>query len=165
MRPIVTNRVAWSVCPSACHTNDPCKNGWTNRDADWVEDSRGPKEPCIGWGSISPMGIGNFEGEGHAPTCPTTLCRELCKNGWTDQFTVWVVSSCAPKEAQVQSYSPGFANLPASEGTFAPPGEYDWTVRLRWRCGLMWNYFDHLFTLLHLYLLNHCSITASVSVA
>ena len=28
--------------------------------------------------------------------------------------------------------------------TLAPPGEYDWTVRVRRRCGLMSNYFDHL---------------------
>jgi len=31
--------------------------------------------------------------------------------------------------------------------TLAPPGEYDWTVRLRRRCGLMSNYFDHLLDL------------------
>ena len=30
-----------------------------------------------------------------------------------------------PKEAQVQSYSPGGANVPTWEGTLAPPGEYD----------------------------------------
>jgi len=29
--------------------------------------------------------------------------------------------------------------------TLAPPGEYYWIVRLRRRCGLMSNYFDHLF--------------------
>jgi len=29
--------------------------------------------------------------------------------------------------------------------TLAPPGEYYWTARLRRRCGLMSNYFDHLF--------------------
>jgi len=29
--------------------------------------------------------------------------------------------------------------------TLAPPGEYDWTVRVLRRCGLMSNYFDHLF--------------------
>jgi len=28
--------------------------------------------------------------------------------------------------------------------TLAPPDEYCWTVHLRWRCGLMSNYFDHL---------------------
>jgi len=30
------------------------------------------------------------------------------------------------------------------EGTLAPPGKYDWTVRLQWQCGLMSNYCDHL---------------------
>ena len=29
--------------------------------------------------------------------------------------------------------------------TLAPPGEYDWTVHVRWWCSLMSNYFDHLF--------------------
>jgi len=28
--------------------------------------------------------------------------------------------------------------------TLAPPEEYEWTVHVRWRCGLMSNYFDHL---------------------
>jgi len=29
--------------------------------------------------------------------------------------------------------------------TLAPSSEYDWTVPVRRRCGLMSNYFDHLF--------------------
>ena len=37
---------------------------------------------------------------------PTTLCRELCKHGWTDRFAVWVVNLGGLKDrAQVQSYS------------------------------------------------------------
>jgi len=28
--------------------------------------------------------------------------------------------------------------------TLAPPEEYDWTIHVRRRCGLMSNYFDHL---------------------
>jgi len=28
--------------------------------------------------------------------------------------------------------------------TLAPPGEYDWILRVRQRCGLMSNYFEHL---------------------
>ena len=40
MRPIVTDRVAWpvgrSVCRSVYRTNEPCKNGCTDRDAVWV---------------------------------------------------------------------------------------------------------------------------------
>jgi len=56
----------WSVCLSVsllvCHTSEPCKNGCTDRDAVWVEDLGGPREPCIRWGSRSPMERGNFEG-------------------------------------------------------------------------------------------------------
>jgi len=29
--------------------------------------------------------------------------------------------------------------------TLSPPEEYGWTVHLRRRCGLMSNYFDHLY--------------------
>jgi len=35
-----------------------------------------------------------------------------------DRFAVWVVDSHGPKEAQVQSYSPGGANVPTWDGTF-----------------------------------------------
>jgi len=42
-----------------------------------------------------------------------TLVIEACKNGWTDRDAVWVEDSCGPKEAQVQSYSPGDANVPS----------------------------------------------------
>ena len=61
--------------------------------------------------------------------CPMTLCSELFTNGSTDRFAVSVVDSGGPKEEQVQSW----------EGTLAPPGEYDVTVRLwrRRRCSLM----------------------------
>jgi len=38
---------------------------------------------------------------------PTTPCCELCKNGWTNWFAIWVVDSGGPKEAHVQSYLPG----------------------------------------------------------
>jgi len=42
----------------------------------------------------------------------------------TDRFTVWVVDSGGRKEAQLQYYSLGGANVPSWEGTLAPPGEY-----------------------------------------
>jgi len=42
MRPIVTDRVAWSVGLS--QYSEPCKNGWTDRNAVWVENSGGAKE-------------------------------------------------------------------------------------------------------------------------
>jgi len=60
MRPIVTDRVAWSVgrsvSRSVCHSSESCKNGWTDRVC--VEDSSGPKEPCIRRGP-DPHGKGN----------------------------------------------------------------------------------------------------------
>jgi len=46
MRSIATERVAWSVgLPvglSGCHSSEPCKNGSTDQDAVWVENSGGP---------------------------------------------------------------------------------------------------------------------------
>jgi len=44
-------RLSSMVCRSVYHTNKPCKNGCTDQDAVWVEDSGGPREPCIRWGS------------------------------------------------------------------------------------------------------------------
>jgi len=49
MRPIVTDQVAWSVGLSVTLVS-PAKNGCTDRDAVWVEDSGEPWEPCIRWG-------------------------------------------------------------------------------------------------------------------
>jgi len=54
--------VCWSVSLSVCHSSEPCKNGWTDRDAVWVEDSGGPKEPRIWCRSASPHGKGQFWG-------------------------------------------------------------------------------------------------------
>ena len=67
MWPVVTDRVAWSVSLSDCHTSEPCNNGGTDRDAVWDEDSGGPKAPCIRWGPDPPMGRGNFEGGRDVP--------------------------------------------------------------------------------------------------
>jgi len=71
------------------------------------------------------MRKGNYYGKGHIRACPTTFCRELCENGSTYRFAVWVVDSGGPKEAQVQSYSSGGVNVPSREGALASPGEYD----------------------------------------
>jgi len=72
-----------------------------------------------------PTRRGNFGGKGRPLLSIGTFCHELCRNGRTDQFAVWVVGSGGPKEAQVQWYSLGGANVPSHVGTLAPPGEYD----------------------------------------
>jgi len=111
---------------TVCHTSEPCKKGWTDLDPVWVEDSGGPKEARVRWGpdpTCEGAIIREKDMHGHA----RRHCRELCKHGWTDRFAVCVVDSSGQKEAQVQSYSPGGANVPTWEGTLAPPGECDWT--------------------------------------
>jgi len=47
MRPIATDGVTWSVCLSVGHAREPCKNGWTDRDAVLGADSFGSKKQCI----------------------------------------------------------------------------------------------------------------------
>jgi len=60
----VVCRTYRSVCLSVCHSNEPCKNGSTDRDAVWVEDSGGPKEPCIRWVQILPWALAILRGKG-----------------------------------------------------------------------------------------------------
>jgi len=63
-----------------------------------------------------------------------SICRFGCGLGWAEGSTT----------VQVQLYSPVGASVPSWEGTLVLPGKYNWTIRLRRRCGLMSNYFDHL---------------------
>jgi len=89
----------------------------------------GPRNHVLDRGSRSPMRRGNSGGKGRSPVVKYTFCRELCRNSGTDRFAAWVADSGEPKEAQVQSYSPGGANVPTWECILAPPAEYYWTVR------------------------------------
>jgi len=63
-------------------------------------------------GSRSPMRRGNF---GEMVAHPIVKYRDFLPwvvgNGWTDRFAAWVVDSGGLKEAQVQSYSQGGANV------------------------------------------------------
>jgi len=94
-----SDEVALSVSLCVCHTSEPCKIGWTDRDAVWVEDSGGPKE-LRDASPHHPVGRCNYEeGEGIA-----TLCHELYKNNRLDWAAVWDVNTDVntggPKEAQ-----------------------------------------------------------------
>jgi len=90
-----------------------------------------------------------------APICPTTLFRELCKNGSTDRFAVhWVYGFGWAKEAQTHSYSPllssncSFVIQIHLMGGHIPA---TWRIRLNHSSAaatfLMPNYFDHLLSL------------------
>jgi len=56
--------------------------------------------------------------------------REFCKNGSTDRDAVLDMDSDGPKQGC----------------TFAQPGEYDRSVHVQRRCGLISNFFDNLFS-------------------
>ena len=81
--------------------------------------SDGHKESCVRWGSRSPHGKGQFLTKG----APVVKYRDFAVS-----FAETAEAKDLPfglwKEAQVQSYSPGVANVPTVEGTLAPPGEY-----------------------------------------
>jgi len=83
MRPILTDRVAWSVdCRSVCHTSEPCKNGRTDRAAFWVEDLGGPGNHVLDGGPDAPMGRGKFLGENGRPIVKyRALYGRLFKDG------------------------------------------------------------------------------------
>jgi len=106
MRPIVTDQVAWSVGRLVCHTSELYKNGWTDRDAVWVVGSDGPKKSCVGWGSRSPDGKGQFWGKGapivkyqdFLPWCwavrkrlNRSICCLDCGLRWTEGSTSSIV--------------------------------------------------------------------------
>jgi len=50
---------------SLCHDCEPHKMTWPDRDAEWVVDMGGPKEPSIRWGPEPPREE-NFEADGAA---------------------------------------------------------------------------------------------------
>ena len=144
MRSIVTDRVAWSVTVSvSVALVSPAKMAEPIKILFGLRTRKGPREPCIRW-SLDTPSEGAVLGKEEPIVSIGTFCQELCKNGGTNRFAVWIVDSGAAKEGQVQSYSPGGTIVPAWESTLALPGQYDWTVCLRPRCSLMSNDFDHL---------------------
>ena len=128
------------VCWCVSHTSEPFINGWTNRDAVLVMDSHGPKESCVRWGSRSPW--------------EWAILGERGTHLQSGDMLPWAVQKrfirlirhlgCGLRWAEGSKSSPGGSKVLSWEGTLAPPGEYNWTVHLRRRCGLMSNYFDHL---------------------
>jgi len=109
MRPIVTDRVSWSVGPTVCHSSERCENDWTDRHAGrsavscakTAKTAEQIEMPFGLWTRVGPrkhywmgpryhMQRGNYYGKGHARACPTTLCCAKWLN-WTDRFVFGVV--------------------------------------------------------------------------
>jgi len=145
------------ICRSVCRSVSLshyivsfAKNGWSDRVAVWMEDSGRPKEPHMG-SRYSPWERGNFEGETGEPVCSIeTVCgREKTAELIDLLFVSWTrVGRRMYKFNRIRQAAPMCPHRRAH----SPPDEYDWNVRLRRRCGLMSNNFDHLL----LYLQNWC---------
>jgi len=77
-----------------------------------------------------PMQSSNFEGEkGRNIVLYRDPLPWAVQSGWTNQDAVLDMDSGGSKETCIRWGC-----------TLAPSGEYDWTVHVRWRCGLMSNY-------------------------
>jgi len=95
--------VCLSVSRSACNSSEPCKNGWTHRDAVWCVDSGRLKEPCIRWGPDPCMGRGNFKAARRRSAVKYSDALPWpVQNGWTDRDAVWDLDLDGPKEACIR---------------------------------------------------------------
>jgi len=116
------------VCLSVCHYREPCKNGWTDRDAVWVVGSGGTMCNVLdGVSSISCDAKEEFWGElpivKFSDCLPWSVQKRLnqsryrlgCGLGWVQGSTCYM-------------------------GVHI--GEYDWTVHVRLRWDFLSNYFD-----------------------
>jgi len=69
MRPIVTDRVAWSVGLAICHScSDSCKTAESIEVPFGLRTRVGPRNHVLDGVSDAPMGRGYLEGEGAAKT-------------------------------------------------------------------------------------------------
>jgi len=86
----VRHRVVWSVYQSVCHSREPYKNGWTDRDAIWVLSQDESKESCIRWGQDPP-----WDGTILGKEAPIEKCRqtaepiEMPSDGPTEACVTW----------------------------------------------------------------------------
>jgi len=101
MQPIVTERVAWSVCWLACHDREPCKNCWTDQDVVWYVDLGGARNHVLHCGQIPQCEWAILRGKGQ-PVVKYRVSCELYKNDWTDWEAIWDVDSVGSNEACIR---------------------------------------------------------------
>jgi len=129
-----TEYIVLSVCMFVGHVREPCKNGWTDRDAVWEADPGKPVEPCITWGPVLPRGRGNFWGLSTPLKSIGSLCCGVRKKRLNRSRCRLGSDSCEPKETCIRWGWGQMNPFAAARVT-------------RWRCGLLSNFFDHLFDL------------------
>ena len=105
-------------CPLYSICRGLYKNGWTDWFVFWVVDLGGLKEAQVQSYSHGGAIVHNFNRiRQAAPMNRTTLCRELCKTGWTDRFAIWLWTWMGRKKHK-------FIVFATLEGTLAPLGEF-----------------------------------------
>jgi len=72
-----------------------------------------------------PTRRGNFGGKGPHFKVLALSAVSCAETAEPIDFPIWDVDSGVLKEAQVQSYLPGGANVPSPVGTLVPPGKHD----------------------------------------
>ena len=142
--------IAWSVCLCVClcvrHASDLCKNGWIDRDAIWGRaDSSGPKEPWIRCGPHPPRegAILRFPG-------PLKSTENLCCGAYSKRDHL-IVDNITQQQGSIQSSITAWQRDCSSQLQCSPAGRchitvFPWKIRPV-RCGLLLEFFDHLFVL------------------
>jgi len=168
MRPVVTDRVAWSVglfvYLSVCHSSEPCicKNGWTDQDALSVVGSAsdGPKESRVRRGSNVPwlrirMGPRNrVLGGAQITPCEWTFFREMTCRGYARRHSA---VSCAKMAEPIDMLFGLWTRVSPRKHAFGGVHSAHWrhltNTSVPSMCGgdaaFLSNYFDHLFYLLY----------------
>jgi len=83
MRPIVTDRLVWSVGLSVCYVSEPCKTDEPIEMPFGLRTRVGQRNHVLDGGPDPSMGMGYFEGE-ERPVVKSKVyghCAKLYKNG------------------------------------------------------------------------------------
>jgi len=96
MRPIVTDRVAWTVGLSVCRSVTLVSH---TKPLFGLKTLLGPGNHVLDRGLDPNMGRGNFLRKGIPLWSIGTLYGHMCRNGWTNRDAVWVVGSDGSKKS------------------------------------------------------------------
>ena len=124
-----------------------CKNGWTNRDAIWVEDLGRPKEACIWWCWIH-HAKGQLLGKGTCPGMRRHFAVSCAKIAELIDLPFGLGTQVSRRKHKFNCICQVAPMCLHGSAHWRLPANYGWTAHLCRRCSLMSNYFDHFLMLL-----------------
>jgi len=144
MRSIVTDGVVWSVGRSVCWSVTRVSLTKTAKPIDmpfglWIRVGQ-RNQPSIRWGPDPPCERNILKGNGAAHCKVQEHSAVSCaKMAEPTENPFGMLSGMGPRKHVLYRV--------------APPGEYDWTVHVRWRCGLcvklLWSLVINVITAVH----------------